>query len=92
MGGWDPILEKVEVFCHRCHSWHPFRKLVTDFTTSPHVGWRKTYHCPQCYQQVGSSHGPDPAYGITSAYFEETILDALDRQEAWVRIRVEEEQ
>jgi hypothetical protein len=90
MNGWDPILEKVEVFCDRCQKWYRYQDLETDFVTSPSVGWRKTYHCPQCGKQIGSSHGPDFPYGIYSAYFEELILEALARGEDWVRIREEQ--
>jgi hypothetical protein len=90
MNGWDPILEKVEVFCDRCQEWHRYQDLEKDFITSPSVGWRKTYHCPQCGKQIGSSHGADPAYGITSAHFEERIFEGLVRREDWVRIRVEQ--
>jgi hypothetical protein len=39
-----PILRRVEVHCHRCGQWVPYRRLERDFHSSPYTGWRKDFH------------------------------------------------
>jgi DNA-directed RNA polymerase subunit RPC12/RpoP len=81
-----PILRRVEVRCHRCGRWVPFRRLERDFHSSPYTGWRKDFYCPHCGQRVGGSHGSDPGYNIEPAHFEETIVGALHNGADWVRL------
>jgi hypothetical protein len=78
-------LGEVEVICHRCKRWTRFDQLRSEYTTSPSVSWRRTYHCPHCGAQVGSGHGGDPSYNIAPADFPELVLEAVANGSGWAR-------
>jgi hypothetical protein len=82
-------LQRVEVICYRCKRWIPYPRLKTEYTTSISVGWRLTYHCPNCGTQLGSSHGRDPSYNIAPADFEDLVLEAVREGRGWARLMSE---
>jgi ribosomal protein S27E len=82
-------LQRVEVICYRCKRWIPYPRLKTEYTTSISVGWRLTYHCPNCGTQLGSSHGGDPSYNIAPADFEDLVLEAVREGRGWARLMSE---
>jgi len=59
-------LDRVEVKCHGCRAWVPYKRLKKHMANNRHMGWMQTFHCPHCGVQVGASHGPDLAYGVQS--------------------------
>jgi len=82
-------LEEVEVVCHNCKRWNRWHSLKREFAISSSVGWRRTYHCPNCGTQLGSSHGGDPGYSIAPADFEELVLEAVREGRGWARLMSE---
>ena len=85
-------LERVDVMCHGCKTWVPYRSLKREYTSSRYMGWVMTYHCPRCGTQVGGSHGPDPAYEIPSKYFDDIVMEAVRNGHGWARLRMEPEE
>jgi hypothetical protein len=71
----DLLLEKVQVRCRRCCSWHRYSDLIRERTTfSPSVGWRCVYRCPDCRAQIGEDD------------LEVLIIEALESGRDWVRL------
>jgi hypothetical protein len=79
-------LEGVEVMCRSCKTWIPYRQLRVSHEPSRHTGYIQTYHCPLCGAQVGSSHGPDPAYGIAAQDFPDLVVRAVREGQGWARL------
>ena len=83
-------LESVEVVCRSCKTWIPYRQLRVSHEPSRHTGYIRTYHCPLCGAWVGSSHGPDPAYGIAAQDFPDLVVRAVREGQGWARLMASE--
>jgi hypothetical protein len=82
-------LDMVEVMCHRCRMWVPYKRLKKHMANNRHMGWMQTFHCPHCGVQVGASHGPDPAYGVQSQDFPDLVVRAVREGRGWARLMSE---
>jgi hypothetical protein len=72
----DLRLQRTQVRCPQCRSWHWYRDLVKKPIDFSDFGWRCIYQCPDCCAQVGSDD-PD---------FEALIIEALEVGQDWVRL------